>query len=178
MRKIIKNQSGFNLVEVIAYIFITTVLMITISGLVMSVFFSRRYIESSNSVYQNARFMINFLTNQIHNVDQIDIVDPDPAQLYFYQLPDTRFSLIIDNNNLIYQETHDEGGGFPDQSTADPLVLNSSDVSVTALTLTAIDNNNGDTNQGAIVDFTLTRGNSNDRYGYIEQDFQTFISIR
>jgi Tfp pilus assembly protein PilE len=178
MRYKLPNQKGFNLIEVIIYIFITAVLMITISGLVMTVIFTRRYIESSNSVFQNARFMVNFLTNQIHNVDRIDDVTPDPSQLYFYQLPDTRFSLIIDNNNLIFQETHDEGSGFPDQDTAAPLVLNSSDITVASFTLDALDDGYGNTNQGAIIKFTLIRGNPSDHYGYIEKDFQTFISIR
>ena len=178
MKHIFTNQEGFNLIEVLVYIFITAVLMITISGLVISVISTRRYIESSNSVFQNSRFIVNFLTNQIHNVDQIDIVDPDPAQLYFYKLPDTRFSLIIDNDNLVFQETHDEGSGFPDQDTAVPLVLNSSDIQVTAFTLTALDDGYGNTNQGAIIQFTLTRGKPGDSYGYAEEDFQTFISIR
>jgi Tfp pilus assembly protein PilW len=174
----IKKQNGVSLVETIAYIAITAILLVSIIGLMMNVFNTRKNIESSNSVHHNARFIVNFLSNRIHNVDYINNVDPDPAQLHFYEYPDNRYSLIIEDNDLIWQETKDIGEGFPNQSTAEPILLNSKKVHVSDLILIPISDGHANENRGIKISFTLTFGNINDSFSYTQKTFNTFIGLR
>lgn len=173
-----KKNKGFSLVESLVYITITSMLLTLIASLVVNIVNSRKTLEASNALHQNARLIINFLNNQIHNVDLIDDVSPDPALLHFYQLPDTRFSLILDNGNLVYQETHDPGTGFPDQGSADPIVLNLNAITVSDLILTPVADGQGNLNQGVDLSFTLTIGNPGNQFGYLQKTFNTFISLR
>jgi len=176
--KNIKNQSGFTFVEVLTYLFIFSMLILIICSLVISIFNARKQLQASNYVYQNARFIVSFLSNRVHNVDWIDDVSPATETLHFYQLPDKRFSIKLDNNNLIYQETQDTGSGYPDQSTADPVMLNNNSIQVTSLLLTPVSDSRGNINQGVKIDFTLSIGGAGDKFGYIVRPFSTFISVR
>ena len=172
------NGSGFTLVETLVYIFITAILLIVISGLVMNVLNIRKKIRASNEVQNSARYMINFISSHIHNVDLIDDVSPDPDNLHFYKMPDTRFSLILESGNLVYRETEDTGSGFPDQSTATPIILNTNQITVDTFSLTPIEDSEGNANQGTLINFILTTGSIDDLHGYSSQIFNTFISIR
>lgn len=172
------NQRGFTLVETITYLFIFSMLMLLISSLVTSVFNAKRMLQSSDMVHNNARFIANFLTHKIHNTDLINDVSPEPEGFYFYQMPDTRFSIAVESNNLVFREVQDIGDGFPDQSTADPIVLNTDRVSVSNLVLTPVADSHSNQNQGLAIDFTLTTGNVNNIYNYLQKDFSIFISIR
>jgi len=174
----IKNQNGFTFIETLTYLFIFSMLILIICGLVLSIFNARKQLQASNLVYQNARFIVNFLSNRIHNVDYIDDVSPAVETLLFYQLPDKRFSIKLDSNNLVYQETQDTGSGFPEQSTADPVNLNNNKIQVNNLVLTPISDSQGNVNQGVKIDFTLSVGGAGDTFGHIERTFSTFISVR
>jgi len=173
-----RQQKGFTLVETLVYIFITIMILMVVSSLVMNVLNVRKKIRSSNEVQNNARFILNFVINNIHNVDVIDDVSPAIEQLHFYKLPDIRFSLSVESGNLVYRETQDVGIGFPDQSTATPVILNTNQVTVSNFTLTPITDSEGNINAGAKIDFVLTTGETVDIYGYSQQLFSTFISIR
>lgn len=172
------KQEGFTLVETIIYLFIMSMLVLLISSLVMTIFNARRQLKASHIVHHNARFIVNYLTNKIHNVDLIDDVSPAPEQLHFYQLPDTRFSIAIESDDLIYRQTEDGGSGFPDQSTADPVSLNSNEVIVNNLTMSLISDGQGNTNRGVRLIFTLQTGTAGDSHGYVNKVFTTFISLR
>ncbi len=174
----IKNNSGFTFVETITYLFIFSMLILVICSLVISIFNARKNLQSSNAVYQNARFIVSFLNNRVHNVDLIDDVSPAPELLHFYQFPDKRFSLSLDGDNLIYQEVQDTGSGFPDQSTADPVRLNNKNIKVTNFNLSAVPDGEGNLNQGIKIDFILSIGGVGDSFGHIERPFSTFISLR
>lgn len=166
------------MVESLVYITITSMLLVLIASLVVNIVNSRKTLEASNALHQNARLVVNFLNNQIHNVDLIDDVSPDPAGLHFYQLPDTRFSLILDNGDLVYQETHDPGTGFPDQSTADPVILNLSAITVSDLILMPVADGQGSPSQGVDITFTMTIGDPDSQFGYLQKTFNTFINLR
>ncbi len=174
----IKKQNGASLVEIVAYIAITAILLVSVSSLMLNVFNTRKNIESSNSVHHNARFIVNFLSNRIHNVDFINDVNPDPAQLHFFEYPDKRYSIVVEDNNLIWQETTDIGEGFPDQSTAEPVLLNSNKVEVSNLILTSTSDGHDNENRGIQISFTLTFGNIDDQFSYTQETFNTFISLR
>ena len=173
-----QNKDGFTLIEIIIYLFITAMLLTTISGLVMSNFNARKQLRSANLVNHDARFIINYLTNRIHNVEMIDDVRPDTYQILFYSSDTIRFSLSIESGNLVYRETEDAGSGFPEQSTVNPVILNSSNLIVSDLILTPIADNQGNTNQGVILNFTITTNNTEGSHGYVQQNFNTFITIR
>ena len=172
------KQEGFTLIETIVYLFIMSMLILLISSLVMTIFNARRHLKASHLVHHNARFIVNYLTNKIHNVDLIDDVSPAPEQLHFYQLPDTRFSLAIESDDLIYRQTEDVGSGFPDQSTADPVSLNGDEIIVSNLNMSLISDGHGNTNQGIRLIFTLQTGTPGENYGYVNKIFTTFISLR
>ena len=127
-----------------------------ISGLVLSIFNARRYFISINDVNHNARFIINFLSNRIHNVDLISDVSPAVEEFHFYQMPSTRFSIDLEGDDLIYRQVQDTGGGFPSQSTAIPMPLNADRVAVSGLDITSISDAHGNINKGIKIDFVLT----------------------
>lgn len=173
-----KQKQGFTLIETLIYLFILGMLMLLISSLVMGVLNSKKRLKASHNLHNNARLVTNFLSNKIHNVDLIDDVSPAPEELHFYQMPDTRFSIAVESGDLIFREVMDTGGGFPDQSTGDPVPLNNSEVEVSNLILTPMDDSAGNPNQGVTISFTLTAGTVSDVYSYLQKDFSTFISIR
>lgn len=176
--RLCSGQVGFTMIETLIYLFILSMLMLLISSLVMGVFNAKKQLQASNSVHNNARFIVNFLSNKIHNVDLIVDANPAVEQLHFYIMPDTRFSVAIESGDLIFREVEDTGAGFPDQSTAEPVALNNSRVRVSNLVLTPIVDSQGNQNQGVAIDFIITAGSASDIYGYLQKDFSTFISIR
>jgi len=173
-----KNQSGFTLIETITYLFISTMLLLMITSMTISIFNARKQLQASNAIHHNARFIINFLSNRIHNVDLISDVSPSPEQYHFYQMPDIRFSIDLEDNNLIYRQVQDSGSGFPDQSTATPLALNTDNIEVSGLNITAISDAHGNLSKGIKVDFILTVGTPGNIHGYLQRSFSTFLSIR
>ncbi|MFA6307275.1 MAG: prepilin-type N-terminal cleavage/methylation domain-containing protein [Patescibacteria group bacterium] len=172
------NKKGFTLVETIIYLLIATLLMIIISSLVLSVFKARRHFIAINDVNHNARFIVHYLTNRLHNTNTIVDVSPAPEQFHFYQLPDMRFSIEVLGDDMVYREGQDIGSGFPDQSTLSPIILNNSNVSVSNLSLIAVDDYRGISNQGIQISFRLTSGTVEKDYSYYQRDFSTFLSIR
>ena len=173
-----QKGAGFTLVETVIYLFIATALMIVISGLVLSVFNARRYFIAVNDVNHNARFIIHYLTNRLHNVDTIVDVSPALEEFYFYQLPDIRFSVETLGDDIAYRQGQDTGSGFPEQSSLDPVLLNNSSVAISNLSLITVDNYQDISNQGIQISFTLSAGSSSDEFSYYQRDFSTFISIR
>jgi len=144
------NKHGFSLIETLVYIFITAMLLAVISNLLMSNFNIRRQLKSSNLLYNDARFIIGQLNNRIHSMSDI-----------------TNFSLQVENDNLIYRETSQ-----PD------LILNSTQIKVNNLVLTPVNDAQANPNRGLLVNFNLSTGDQSDIYGYLNEDFETFISLR
>lgn len=177
--KILKtNKEGFTLVEIIIYLFISTILMITISKLVLGVFNARRHFIAINEVNHDARFIVHYLTNRLHNVDTIVNANPAPEEFHFYQLPDIRFSVELLGDDVVYRQGQDTGSGFPEQSTLDPVVLNNFNITVLNWSLIAVNDYQNISNQGIQINFTLMAGSPSDAFSYYERDFSTFISIR
>ena len=144
----------------------------------MNIFNIKRQFEASYLIQNNARFISNFLMNRIHNVDSFTDVSPEPEEFHFFEWPDLSFSIDIEDNDLVYREVYDTGSGFPDPSTATPMVLNSNKVVVSNLIMTPVSDAYGNINQGINISFTLTTGNSSYKHGYIQKTFNTFVSIR
>ena len=174
----IKNQKGFTMIETITYLFITAMLLLIISSMLMSIFNARKQLQASHAIHHNARFIINFLSNRIHNVDLISDVSPAPEVFHFYQMPDIRFSLDLEGDDLIYRQVQDMGSGFPEQSTANGMALNADRVLVSNLNISAISDAHGNINKGVNIDFILTVGSPGDIHGYLQKSFSTFLSIR
>jgi len=174
----IKNNQGFTLVEIIVYIIITIMLMTAVGSLVINTFNARRQLQASEAIQHNARFIMNFMSNRIHNVSIIDDVSPAAEQILFYTSTSTRFSFTVENGNLLYREGKDTGSGFPPQASSTPLQVNSLDVAVDNLVLSATDDNFGNTNQAVSISFTLTTGNPANSYSYRREVFTTLVSIR
>lgn len=173
-----KSKDGFTLIETIAYLFITSLLLLLIINLVMNIFHARQQFRAADIVERNARYIMGFMLNKIHNVDLIDNVGIGPENIYFYSLPERRFNFAIEGNNLVYRETQDTGGVFPDQSTAVPQILNNNIVIISNFSLTPMSSGTGQSNKGIIISFTVSTGSPTDRYGYSQQSFNTFMSIR
>jgi type II secretory pathway pseudopilin PulG len=172
------KQKGFSLIETLVYLFITSMLLLMIASLVVNIFNSKRLFKSEEVVARNARYIMSFMLNKMHNVGTIDDLGGGSQNIMFYVPPDRRFNLAIESDNFVYRETQDVGSGYPDQSTAVPYLLNSDNVQVSDITLTPMSDNYGQTNQGVVLSFTLTYGNSEDKYGYAQRTYSTFLSIR
>lgn len=172
------NKQGFSMIETMAYLFITGMLLLLIVNLVINIFNARRQFKASELVDRNARYVMNFILNKVHNVDLIDEAGSAPADIYFYDLPERRFNFSLEDGNLVYREVEDLGTGFPEQSTAIPQNLNTSNIVVSDLNIVSLEDNFGRANQGVEFSFTLTVGNINDPEGYIQENFSTFFSIR
>lgn len=166
------------MIETLAYLFITSMLLLLIVSLIVNIFNARRQFKSSELVDRNARYIINFILNKVHNVDLIDKVGVEPEDIYFYDLPSQRFNFSLETGNLVYRGVEDVGGGFPDQGTALAQNLNASGTIVSDLVLTTINDNLGRVNQGVSLSFVLTVGTSSDRYGFAQENFSTFFSVR
>lgn len=176
--KIYTKAEGFTLIETITYLFISVMLLMLISSMTMSIFNARKQLQASHAIHHNARFIINFLSNRIHNVDLISDVSPASEEFHFYQMPSTRFSIDLEGDDLIYRQVQDTGSGFPNQSTAIPMALNSDRVVVSGLDITSISDAHGNINKGIKIDFVLTVGSPGDIHGYLQRSFSTFLSIR
>lgn len=178
VKKLKSQQGGFTLVETLTYLFILSMLILIISTMMLNIFNVRKMMISSHRVHDNARFIVNYLNNRIHNVDIIDDVSPEPEILHFYQLPDVRFSFSNESSDLVFRQVEDEGSGFPNQSTGEAIILNSSNVNLDNLILTPVDDYLGNQNQGVRISFVLSTGSPGDDFGYVQKTFTTFISLR
>jgi hypothetical protein len=167
------NKSGFSLIETLVYIFITAMLLAVISNLLMANFNIRRQLKASNMLYNDARFIIGQLNNKLHSVPEMTDLRPAPEQIIFKIDETSDFSLQVENDNLIYRETAQVGGGTPED-----LILNSTQIKVSDLVLTPVNDAQANPNRGILVNFNLSTGDQSDIYGYLNEDFETFISLR
>ncbi len=172
------NQKGFTMIETLAYLFITSLLLILIISLITNIFNARRQFRVAELADRNARYIMSFVLNKVHNVDLIDQTGTSSSDIYFYDLPDKRFNFSLESGNLVFRLVEDSGTGFPEQSTAITQNLNFNGVEVSNFSLSNLEDNFGRENQGVHFTFTLRVGTSSDRYGFIEEDFSTFFSIR
>lgn len=175
---LLKKTKGFTLIEVMAYIVITALLLVMVSATVMSTMNARKHLRASEAIQHNARFILNFIANRVHNVSVVDVVSPAPEQILFYTSTSTRFSFTEEGANLLYRVAQDPGGGFPPQASSTPLQVNSGDALVSNFSLTASDDNHGNINRGILVYFTLTTGTSADPFAYKQQNFSSLITVR
>ncbi|PWB38664.1 MAG: hypothetical protein C3F02_03050 [Parcubacteria group bacterium] len=173
-----KIKKGFTLIETIMYFSITAIILITVGSLVINIYNAKKMQQSSDSVNHNARFILNFIANRVHNVDYMEDVSPAIEKLLFYTSSTSRFSITLESDKLVYRQSDDQGGGFPAQSSVTPVILNSSNISVSGLTLQSLTNNAGVANKGVEIGFTLTTAATVDPLRYLQQTYQTFISIR
>ncbi len=171
-KKNYKTQ-GFSLIETLVYIFITAMLLTTISSLILSNFNIRRQLKTSSLIYNDARFIIGQLNNKIHSAPVIEDVRPDAKQIIFYAYGNNEFSLQVEDENLVYREDTQVGGGSPVE-----LVLNSEQTRVSNFILTPVNDGHGNANKGVLISFNLSTGVASDIYGYLSEDFETFISLR
>lgn len=172
------NQKGFTMIETLAYLFITSMLLLLIISLIINIFNARRQFRAAEVVDRNARYIMNFVLNKVHNVDLVDQTGVNPSDIYFYDLPLERFNLSLESGDLIFRLVEDTGTGFPEQGTAIAHNLNFNGVKVSNFVLSGLEDNSGRDNQGVQFNFTLTVGTSSDRHGFVEEDFSTFFSIR
>ena len=170
------NQRGFTFIETMVYVFVMTVILMTITSLFINIFNARKQAMASYRVYNDARFIANFLHNRLRNVELIE--DFSQSQYIFYDLPDKRFDIFVDQGRLFYRQTENLGQGFPEQSAGAILPLSSEGLIVEDLLLTAISDSQGNSHQGIKIDFILTTGQPSDAFGYKSKPFSIYISLR
>jgi competence protein ComGC len=172
------KRKGFSLIETLVYLFITSMLLLMIASLVINIFNAKRLFKSEEVVARNARYIMSFMLNKLHNVSRIEDLGGGSQNIMFYVSPDRRFNIVIENEDFVYRETQYSGSAYPDQSTAIPYLLNSDNVQVSDIILTPMNDNYGQINQGIILQFTLSYGSPADQYGYAQRTYSTFLSIR
>ncbi|KKP91053.1 MAG: hypothetical protein UR94_C0019G0004 [Parcubacteria group bacterium GW2011_GWA2_36_10] len=166
------NQQAFSLIEALVYVFITTMLLTTISSLVLANFNIRKQLKTSDLVFNDARFIMSQLANKIHTAASFVDLRPDPKQIIFDAKLGNNFIFILEDNDLFYQEILAEG-----QDPVGEDIFNSAQVQVSDFILTPVLNTQTN-HQGVLINFTLSIGAVEDIYGYLREDFQTFITIR
>lgn len=174
----IKNNKGFTLVEILVYIFITSMLLLVVSNSIINIFNSKSLFKSEELVSRNARYIMAFMLNKLHNVERVENLGTGSENILFYVLPDKRFNLAIESDDFVYRETIDSGSGYPEQSSAAPFVLNSESVKVTDISVTPMNNNYDVSNAGVLLSFTLTHGTPQNKYNYTQRTYSTFLSFR
>lgn len=167
------NNHGFSLIETLVYIFITAMLLAVISSLLMSNFNIRRQLKASNLLYNDARFIVGQLNNKLHSVSDLTDVRPAPEQIIFHLYEAGDFTVQVENEDLIYRDLPQVGGDTPID-----LILNSEQTRVSNLVFTPVDDGQGNANRGVLINFNLSTGDQTDVYGYLSEDFETFISLR
>lgn len=172
-----KSQAGFTFVESMVYVFVMTIILMTVSNLFINSFNARKQSVASYSLYSDARFIANFLNNRMHNVNFIQD-EPLPSKYIFYNLPNTRFDIFLAEDNLLYREAIDDGSGFAEQSSIEAAVLNSRLVRVESFDMLTVADSQGNENQGVKIDFVLSTGDPGDRFAYKQKAFSLFISLR
>ena len=173
----ISSKQGFTLIELLVYIVMTSLLLITLTGLVMNIFNARRHIQASHLVQQNARFITNVLTAKIHDAVRLEDVQPAAEGVHFYLSDTERFSIELSDTDLLYREAIDSGSGFPEQSSVTPVRLNNQAVRVSSYSLRLFNDDQGNSNRGIWNSFILETGNSTIPSSYSRQQFRTFISL-
>ena len=85
MRKLIKNQEGFSLVELLVYISITTVTLLILTSFVIDVTKNAARTKITKEVQQNARLLISKITQEVRTATNIDgtnsVFDSDHGKL-------------------------------------------------------------------------------------------------
>jgi len=75
--KIPKKQKGFTLVELIIYLAIVSIILVTISYLIIDIFSSQTRTYSKEEVNQNLRFIVNYLVKDIKAAEGIGNLTAD-----------------------------------------------------------------------------------------------------
>lgn len=166
------------MIEIMVYMSVTALLLILIITLIINIFGANRNIRAITLLDQNERFIANYIINKMHSVNYIEPIVGPPTDVYFYQLPDVRWNITIENNDLVMREVLDEGSGFPAQSSGDPIILNSETVDINSLVITPLDDNQGNENQGVVVEMSITTTIPGNSLSRITRQFNFFASIR
>ena len=171
------NKQGFTFIETMVYVFVMTIIIMTISNLVLNILNARKQAFASYRVYNDARFIANFFNNRLHNVDSIENNFLE-SQYFFYNLNNERFDIFLDEENLVFRQTEYDGQVFPEQSSGQSLLLNSQGTRVEDLVLTSTSDSQGNAHQGIKIDFVLTTGQPSDNFGYKSKSFSIYIALR
>ncbi len=167
--KMTNFRKGFTLIELTVYIVITVILLSTISGLALNILHVRSHIRAEDLVQQNARFIFNFLSDNIHQASSIEDVSPDPAQLKFYLTGSGDWFTITPNSTRLEFQTED---------AAVTEVIHDSNVHVNSFILTPIAEEITGTIRGVQINMELETGEVANSYRHAQQTYKAFFSLR
>lgn len=129
MKKILKIQRGFSLVEILVYMGLFAILLIPLLQLFSSTIAVRLESEATSAVAQDGRYIIARLTYDIHRANSITV--PDPA------------TLQISGTGFAYTYSVDGGKNLSLNDGATSYVLNSEGTSIPQISFTLKGNSGG-----------------------------------
>lgn len=145
--KVFKNNKGFTLVETLLYIGIFSILIVVLFQLLSSIFDVQLESQSTSSVAQDSRFILNRFSYDIGQADTI--VSPislgSQSDSLQFSKESTTYTYSLVNGNLILANS---SLGISDE-------LNSTNTTVSNLNFLRLSDTNGN-NDTVSISFTLT----------------------
>lgn len=80
-KKLIKNQKGFTLIEVLIYIAVSSVLFITVISFVRNMLMVRNKVTILSKVQQNARYAMTRMVKEIRYAEDLIVIDQNTLRL-------------------------------------------------------------------------------------------------
>lgn len=103
------SQSGFTLIEIVAYFAITSVFLFAISVFALQILDASRLSENINELQYSDTFLTSKLIEKIHSAESLDIgnsiFDNDTGKLALNGSPNVLF--YLENSNIYIKEGND-----------------------------------------------------------------------
>ena len=167
------NQRGFTLIETIIYIFIISMVLITVAGFLLNIIQTKQKTRAASEVIAAARIMQDRLTDAARHAEGINTgastFGLDPGVLSFDMV-------AAGVDPTIFSLTADDGQFQVSEAGGDDTVLTSDNVQITSLLFTNLTSSE---DTGIIqVQFSVQAvdNNANIQYDY-SQSFQTTLRI-
>ncbi|MBD3280814.1 hypothetical protein GF389_04805 [Candidatus Dojkabacteria bacterium] len=164
---VIKNQKGITLIEILLYLSISSIVLLSVSVFVTSILKSRVKNESIVLVNEEASQIISQLQTEISQADQINspVKGTSASSLEFQIAGDPIETISLQTNTVVYTITGNSG-----------IALNSSNTNITSLNFTRMNATND--NESIKVEFTMERNNPNNLNEYdFSKTFYTTVNL-
>lgn len=173
------SSRGFSLIEVLAYVTISSLLLAVTFNLLQAMFQINGQLRVAHEAQQNVRLLDNVFMNSAHNTTKIVDLRPDPVGVLFYISDEKRFSLVPSNNRIMYfEEEYDQVTNAWLPVGAGAIPVTTSKAVVSDWTVTPIKTESSGDWRAVSIAYTLTLGDPSNAYQYYQAHYQMIISLR
>ncbi len=170
---------GFSLIEVITYIFISSIVLVVLFNLMNSMFHINTQLRVAHEAQQNVRLLDNVFMNSAHNTVSITDLRPDPVGVLFYTSAEKRFSLVPSNGRITYfEEAFDQASNSWLPVGSGPIPVTTRRATISDWTVAPIMVTGSPDWRAVQITYTLTMGDTTNPYEYFQAHYQMIISLR